>query len=245
MDEDLDHWELEVPGVIGTDSALSVDQDLPDVIPEIIPEPTVEEQDMPKFDSLPLAEDLEYPSLEIETISDHSENLPELGTVKVEDVQKIESLIEDEVSDDLWSADIVEHAPAAATAPTANPIAHEEFVPTKIEELPQVELEVDLDLDLDSGLELESSDDDFDNWKQEPSHSPAPTTTPAPSPAINYEQLKNELIESLKPMLIDLVKEFSKESVERVAWEVIPDLAENLIKLELSKLADSVLKNDE
>jgi CheY-like chemotaxis protein len=243
IEDDLDHWELEVPGVIGKETSLSVDQELPEIIPEIIPE-------KPQLDTLPPAADLEYPSLEIESHTSQPINEPvELGTVNVEDVKKIESLIEDEVSEDLWSADIVEHVPLSKNE---NPEVNDEFVPTKIEELPQIELEeVHGAEELELEVELES--DDFDDWKQEPSHSLQPenmievgsAVSSEISSNINYDQLKNEIIESLKPMLVDLVKEFSKESVERVAWEVIPDLAENLIKLELSKLADSVLKNDE
>jgi hypothetical protein len=47
----------------------------------------------------------------------------------------------------------------------------------------------------------------------------------------------------------DLVKKYVKEymddmfkkNVEKVSWEVIPDLAENLIRQELSKISDKII----
>lgn len=45
------------------------------------------------------------------------------------------------------------------------------------------------------------------------------------------------IMQNLRPMLENLVKQYCKDSVEKVAWEVIPDLAENLIKRELQDLA--------
>ena len=54
-------------------------------------------------------------------------------------------------------------------------------------------------------------------------------------------------LEALRPLLKELVKEavadYCRQHVEKVAWEVIPDLAENLIKNELRKISDQVSKN--
>lgn len=48
-------------------------------------------------------------------------------------------------------------------------------------------------------------------------------------------------IESLRPMIEQMiqqaVREYCEKQVEKVAWEVIPDLAENLIKKELQEMA--------
>jgi uncharacterized hydantoinase/oxoprolinase family protein len=37
-----------------------------------------------------------------------------------------------------------------------------------------------------------------------------------------------------------MVKEVCSQSAEKVAWEVIPDLAENLIRKEIKNLSDSI-----
>lgn len=46
----------------------------------------------------------------------------------------------------------------------------------------------------------------------------------------------------VKEMVEDMVKKYCRETIEKVAWEVIPDLAENLIKKELAKVSQSVME---
>jgi len=52
----------------------------------------------------------------------------------------------------------------------------------------------------------------------------------------------SEIEEKIRPLIQELVKEYCRESLEKVAWEVIPDLAENLIKQELGKISQEVLQ---
>lgn len=67
-------------------------------------------------------------------------------------------------------------------------------------------------------------------------------TTPTYSaPAnINEDAIVEKLKASLRPMIEEMVKEFCRQSAEKVAWEVIPDLAENLIRKEIKEISDSV-----
>ncbi len=41
-------------------------------------------------------------------------------------------------------------------------------------------------------------------------------------------------------MIEEMVRHFCQQKIEQVAWEVIPDLAENIIKKELKEIAESV-----
>jgi DNA-binding response OmpR family regulator len=52
--------------------------------------------------------------------------------------------------------------------------------------------------------------------------------------------LNEKLLESFSPMIQEMVKEYCKKTIERVAWEIIPDLAENLIKQELKELSKNL-----
>lgn len=54
------------------------------------------------------------------------------------------------------------------------------------------------------------------------------------------EEIINILSEKVRGMVEDVVKELCETKVDSVAWEVIPDLAENLIKKEIKELSDSV-----
>jgi len=49
-----------------------------------------------------------------------------------------------------------------------------------------------------------------------------------------------QVMESLKPMVENMVKDLCQKEIERIAWEIIPDLAENLIKKEIKEISDSV-----
>ena len=53
------------------------------------------------------------------------------------------------------------------------------------------------------------------------------------------EALAQRVKELLMPAIEGMVKEYCQKNVEKVAWEVIPDLAENLIKKEIHHIAQS------
>lgn len=57
---------------------------------------------------------------------------------------------------------------------------------------------------------------------------------------IDEEKIIRELKNHLTPLIEKWVKEACSETVEKVSWEVIPDLAENLIRKELKELSESV-----
>ncbi|TNF31590.1 MAG: response regulator [Deltaproteobacteria bacterium] len=57
---------------------------------------------------------------------------------------------------------------------------------------------------------------------------------------IDKEEILASITESLKPMIEEMVRELCRDKVEQIAWEVIPDLAENLIKKEIRDISDSI-----
>lgn len=57
------------------------------------------------------------------------------------------------------------------------------------------------------------------------------------------EKLQRELTEKLTPIVEEYVKEYCANSIEKIAWEIIPDLAENVIKKEIQKISDSIMDN--
>ena len=52
--------------------------------------------------------------------------------------------------------------------------------------------------------------------------------------------ISEDAIEALRPLIKEMVEEYCKNTIERVAWEVIPDLAENLIKEELKEISKNL-----
>lgn len=73
----------------------------------------------------------------------------------------------------------------------------------------------------------------------------AAVATPAPIETdsvihMDQDELVEKLKISLRPMIEEMVREFCRQNAEKVAWEVIPDLAENLIRKEIKEISDSV-----
>jgi DNA-binding response OmpR family regulator len=59
-------------------------------------------------------------------------------------------------------------------------------------------------------------------------------------PVISKEEILEKLKEDLTPIIEKWLNDNYKQAIERVAWEVIPDLAENLIRQEIKSISDSV-----
>lgn len=57
---------------------------------------------------------------------------------------------------------------------------------------------------------------------------------------ISTEEIMDRLKAELTPMIEKWLNDNYKQAIERVAWEVIPDLAENLIRQEIKSISDSV-----
>ena len=64
----------------------------------------------------------------------------------------------------------------------------------------------------------------------------------------NLKIFEDEIIEevkkSLDPLITQLVRDFCQKKVEEIAWEVIPDVAENIIRNEIKEIAKSTLDQD-
>lgn len=54
------------------------------------------------------------------------------------------------------------------------------------------------------------------------------------------EELVEKLKASLAPVLEQFVKDYCRQTIEKIAWEVIPDLAENLIKKEIEEISKEI-----
>ncbi len=57
---------------------------------------------------------------------------------------------------------------------------------------------------------------------------------------MDTDELVEKLKISLRPMIEEMVREFCRQNAEKVAWEVIPDLAENLIRKEIKEISESI-----
>ncbi|MBI2521252.1 MAG: response regulator [Bdellovibrio sp.] len=175
---------------------------------------------------LPDAADLEYPSFTFETEKPKSKLIPldQLSPIAEEDSDITDPAFElpqglnekllaqfqaDEDPDKFWAAD-------------STPIPGKEQVKT------QVSTNEKVGIKFDENWEFRS------NQVNTPT-GPTPVSTQTVS-SLNEDAIVQKILAKLAPLLESKLKDYCKNSVERIAWEVIPDLAENLIREEIKKI---------
>lgn len=75
---------------------------------------------------------------------------------------------------------------------------------------------------------------------EKPADAPQISTNPTSAEAIDQKELVEALKQALTPVVEQFVKEYCSKKIEQVAWEVIPDLAENLIRSEIKEISQTI-----
>ena len=265
LESEVSDWGMSVPGIINDHKAHDKKIDLPNVIkmeakPAAAPAPAavlptsapVQKGEI-KF---PDNDDLDYPTIEelkneskpasapeakpksklisIETFNQSPEIEFEIehsfNSMDESDVSSIEAQIRDEVEEDLWKVDEFEDLKKEVAA--------------KIEEVknnfqPSVK-------DFDESLFKPLDENEEIQWTTADDHafnaSPSESKPQAPAAQANTVQISNEEIEALiKKHVKEYMDQMFQQKVEKIAWEVIPDLAENLIRQEMAKISHKIL----
>lgn len=181
-----------------------------------------------------------------ETETTSTSQLLKLSGMDDEGAKLIEEQIRDEIEEDLWTVDTYEE-PAPKLSVVKEEQSWESDEPTFAAAS-----------DKKFG-ELMDGDNAFDESLFEPldkGDKPATYHQSSSSKSIELSDLSSSFstnptlpadLNALRPLLELLVREavqeYCRQNVEKVAWEVIPDLAENLIKNELKKLSEKVSRD--
>ncbi|OUR93697.1 hypothetical protein A9Q84_19740 [Halobacteriovorax marinus] len=243
LSEEIKGWGIEVPSVIGDETKF-------DLFP-----PKIEDASSLDEPHLSLTEeDLEHPDIgssseSLESVTfDHAELVEENIEDDDEDLdatdpqfqmpanfsEELSSEVEEHIdSEDFWAVDDVDESPFeddVNSFETATPEA------TSLDDLDDLaEEEVDqIFSDLESEIDSEKESYSIDQ------SAAALSSTPAAAVEFDSDELVAEVKLAITPVLEELVKKFCKEKIEQVAWEVIPDLAENLIRKEIKDIANSL-----
>ncbi len=163
---------------------------------------------------IPEENDLDYPELNI----DAGPRQPQLVSTESFDLEEEEEKVEDET----------------------DPIINLDAVSDNLEKAVQDEVDADSFWALDDGEQpqspIEEIEEDLPSLKMEDEEEVTPVQE------VDQDKLVNDLKTAMLPIMEQLVKDYCKQNIEQVAWEVIPDLAENLIRNELEEIAKSVIK---
>lgn len=244
----------------GTTLPSSADLEFPDMdsIGEIEVEEKPKQTSAPQLRSIETSDEDEPVVDEIEVSAGGTDTDEALSALKAEIEDELDDKIE--ASEELWGADVV--VEDSTISASEEPTVTEEFTATETEDFPRVEshqLEKVVDNTQDELARFDQDDsfdevhdmsgpDDFpaDVMDDGPA-SPSKPVTPTPAASFEPESISSDtdlearLREKLTPVVEDFVKQFCAENVEKIAWEIIPDLAENLIKKEIQRISDSII----
>lgn len=254
--KEISDWGISVPGIINKGEGEISKVGVPPVIgpnsnikslDEHKTQKNVENKNEVKF---PDSEDLDYPT--IEELAQTSSSQPQesessqvltldplnMNEQKLEiegsyvepesNVKLIEDQIKDEVHENLWQVDEFEDL--------------KEEVSSKIEEvksnfLPSKEA-------FDESLFRPIDDSESISWNDAISDEPVKEKkTTVFDKEFDQNQMRIEMEEMVKKYVKEYMDQLFQSNAEKVAWEVIPDLAENLIRQELSKISNKVLND--
>jgi len=228
LQAELSGWGMEVPGIIGggvesvTNSDLfppkiSTDSDNPEFssdTPFELEETgafTIPQEILESGPKIPKKSDLDYPSISL--IQEEINSQVDIVNNQGEVVNKPD--------DDFENTELIKES-------------YNEQSPEEFWSVDETEGETNND-ESNGSAEYQVEDVDFNSYDQEiKSEIKAESLIPE-----DQGELVNQVLESLKPMVENLVKQFCQKEIERIAWEVIPDLAENLIRKEIKEISDS------
>jgi DNA-binding response OmpR family regulator len=258
--KEVSSWGMSVPGIINSDKPSDKMSSAPPVIGAEVhslnqhkTQKQAATKEDPKF---PQNEDLDYPTIEesmdesqslggtaddliksttskVISIETFNEELLELelqepSQIFETDVKSLEAQILDEVQDNLWKADEFEDL--------------KKEVSSKIEEVKN-NFQPTLN-DFDESLFKSIDDSSSITWNDNTPSSNEKVQPSMASPiSVDQAEMKKMMEEMVKKYVKEYMDQMFQKNTEKVAWEVIPDLAENLIRQELSKISHKILND--
>ncbi len=258
----LEGWGMNVPGPIGNEQN-EMDMDLPGVIvsPKVSSSVSSEGFEIVHEEekNLPLGSDLDYPDLgEIEAVEqnvskeidhkptsaflttdefnldeadDEEEYLEKTDPQFTLPTEELSTAVEDEEEvDDFWAAD--ESSGEELSLADDIEDEHEEEFHAEPDEGQTDEVILE-------GMSLEPQKE---TREYEPLNIESPleeNISSNNSSEINKDELVAKIIEDIKPLISELIEKHCIETIENVAWQIIPDLAENLIRSEIKDIKEN------
>lgn len=243
LDKEMSDWGMSIPGVINQ-SPTGPMVDLPPVIdlPETLESET--KQEVKTEINLPSDSDLEYPTAVSPSAADLE--YPEVKS-KEETKKKDSKLISLETFNDFPSE--IEFEEKYPVEETSNVDQLEELIKDEVEaDLWKVDEFEDFKSGVEEGIkELDHSEKVFESDEDvfprldENDIVPEMRSSFTSVSAVSREEVE-ELVQKYVKQYLD---ELFASKIEKIAWEMIPDLAENLIRSELKKISSKVLEDQD
>lgn len=248
LEKEMSDWGMSVPGIINDESNHEIKVDLPPVIGEVksLDEHRAKSEPVNKYEQkFPTSDDLDYPTMEeltapktqpseqsvtsklisIDSFNADSFDLELEGSYVPDesDVSSIEAQIRDEVEENLWHADEFEDLKKEVSAKIEE--VKNGFQPSRNA--------------FDESLFKPLDEKDTIDWIEPENAFDSPVSSKETE--VDLNELRNEMQDMVKKYVKEYLDEMFLKNTEKIAWEVIPDLAENLIRQELTKISNKIL----
>jgi DNA-binding response OmpR family regulator len=206
--KEMSDWGMSIPAVIDDQKNQSTPMDLPPIIKD-----GEQKALLSKLISVETFQS-ESPGPELELELEHA------GSAE-SDIAQLESLIRDEVAEDLWKVDEFEDL--------------KNEVSSKLEEVQSFQPSMEaFDESLFSPLDEAESIETYQVHQSD-------FSAAAPDTEKLVQEMRSEMEGLVKKYVKEYMDQMFQKNVEKVSWEVIPDLAENLIRQELNKISNKIL----
>ena len=210
------------------------DLDYP-TIEEMTSQPAAVETPKPKTTSKLISIESFNQEPEIEFQIEHT-----INSVEETDISSLEAQIRDEVEEDLWKVDEFEDLKKEVAAKIEEVKHNFQPSPKDFDESLFKPLDENEEIQWQTGPES----DRFATLDNEPFPVDARPTQAGVSEATKdqiIQELRGEMNEMIKQAVKEYMDQMFQQKVEKIAWEVIPDLAENLIRQEIGKISNKIL----
>ncbi|MFG1484479.1 response regulator [Halobacteriovorax sp. RZ-1] len=244
LQSELDGWGFDPTNLKGSDVTKEFDT-LPPVI-EGLPEAKQEEASSSVLDVSnyfgnlddELGDDFDLPGVDEEESEEVSFDAPEVSNDIEDDIEdEIEGEIEEEAEEDNFFEASTNDDDQDFEEISDENLWDADAESTEIFSSPE---EDEHEINLSSVTQM---NDDF-SFGTSTTASINTSTSAAPataSPAVDVEELKAELRNEVAPIIEKYAREYCEQNIEKIIWEIVPDLAENLIKKELKNISKQVL----
>lgn len=219
LSKEISDWGMSVPGIINDHNTHDKLIDLPPVIGEV-----KTQFENAKF---PEANDLDYPSTES---SSQTEKPSAASLAKLISIESFNDSLEIEHEFRPQESDL-----SKLQEQIKDEVEEDLW---KVDEFEDLRKEVSAKID-EVKHSFQPSSETFDESLFKPLDEKE--TIPMAETKVSLD--KSEIEEMVKKYVKEYMDEMFKKNVEKVTWEVIPDLAENLIRQELTKISNKIIND--
>jgi CheY-like chemotaxis protein len=242
LDSELESWGVSVPGVIGqevNDTGVRQPPIMAEAAMASSEESSLEVEDGAELMETeevvePAREDLEYPDFSSPDTGETAVSEPKSRLIPLDDLESDEDSVEISDEYDFTDPGVRGKDLDVLQKEIDEELSPDEFWATDSDDEEEI---TEDEGGVGSAIDKPVIEEEVREIKEKPA---AAVSSNVDLDQVNMDELAEKIKERLMPALDEWAKKYCEQAVDKVAWEVIPDLAENLIRKEIQEISESV-----